>query len=73
MNQEVEAVKRAEQATELSTTDRGSTHSVEVWRKLREKLEVRHEARRAPRRFRRDPAAYLAKLEDSLLHTGLPQ
>ena len=46
--------------------------SVEGWRKLRKKLEARHEARRAARRFRRDPAAYLAKLEDTLLHTSLP-
>jgi hypothetical protein len=46
--------------------------SVEAWRTLRAKLKVRHEARRAARRFRRDPAAYLAKLEDTFLHTGLP-
>jgi len=41
--------------------------SVEGWRQLREKLEARHEARRAARRFRHDPAKYLAKLEDDLL------
>ena len=41
--------------------------SVEAWCRLRERLEARHEARRAARRFRRDPAAYLAKLEDTLL------
>ncbi len=41
--------------------------SVENWRRLREKLQARHEARRASRRFRRDPAAYLAKLEAQLL------
>ncbi len=46
--------------------------SVEGWRELRKKLEARHEARRAVRRFRRDPATYLAKLEDTLLHTRLP-
>ena len=46
--------------------------SVEGWRTLREKLEARHEARRATRRFRRDPVAYLANLEDALLHTSLP-
>lgn len=46
--------------------------SVAAWRTLREKLEARHEARRAQRRFRRDPAAYLATLEDTLLHTSLP-
>ncbi len=46
--------------------------NIERWRTLRAKLEVRHEARRAARRFRRDPAAYLTNLEDSLLHTSLP-
>lgn len=46
--------------------------SVEAWCKLREKLEARHEARRATRRFRKDPAAYLTKLEDTLLHISLP-
>ena len=46
--------------------------SVATWRTLREKLEARHEARRAARRFRRDPAADLAQLEAHLLHTSLP-
>ena len=46
--------------------------NIQAWRCLRAKLEARHEARRAARRFRRDPAAYLAKLEATLLHTGLP-
>jgi hypothetical protein len=46
--------------------------TITAWRTLREKLEARHEARRAARRFRRDPAAYLAKLEDDLLHRSLP-
>jgi hypothetical protein len=46
--------------------------SVERWRKLRETLEARHEARRAGRRFRRDPLKFLATLEENLLHTGLP-
>jgi hypothetical protein len=41
--------------------------SVEAWRKLRQELEVRHEARRASHRFRKDPAAYLAHLEAQLL------
>lgn len=45
---------------------------VEAWRRLRETLEARHEARRAARRFRRDPATYLARLEATVLHTGLP-
>ncbi len=46
--------------------------SVEVWRKLRKELEERHEARRASRRFRKDPDHYLAQLEAQLLPTGLP-
>lgn len=39
----------------------------EAWRKLRRDLEDRAESRRAQRRFRKDPAAYLAKLEQQLL------
>jgi hypothetical protein len=45
--------------------------NIKAWRCLREQLEARHEARRATRRFRRDPAKYLAQLEDTLLHTSL--
>ena len=43
-----------------------------TWRTLRENLEARHEARRAARRFRRDPTTYLKQLEEHLLHIGLP-
>ncbi len=46
--------------------------NVEAWRTLREKLEARHEARRVGRRFRRDPARFLATLEETLLHRSLP-
>jgi hypothetical protein len=42
------------------------------WRTLRQQLTQRQEARRAQRRFRRDPAAYLTALEDRLLQSGLP-
>jgi hypothetical protein len=45
---------------------------LERWRELRQELEYRHEARRAQRRFRRDPAAYLATLEAQLTTSGLP-
>ncbi len=41
--------------------------SVEAWRQLRRQLEERHEARRASRRFRKDPELYLAQLESQLL------
>ena len=34
---------------------------------LRQQLATRAESRRAQRRFRRDPTAYLAKLEEQLL------
>jgi len=42
------------------------------WHQLRQSLAYRHEARRAQRRFRRDPAAYLAALEEQLLQLTLP-
>ncbi len=40
---------------------------LEGWRALRASLERRRESRRAHLRFRRDPDAYLAKLEEQLL------
>jgi hypothetical protein len=42
------------------------------WQELRRQLTVRHDARRAQRRFRHDPAAYLRALEDQLLKPSLP-
>jgi hypothetical protein len=42
------------------------------WRTLRALLEKRRESRRAQLRFRRDPEAYLAKLEEQLLKRALP-
>ncbi len=39
---------------------------------MREQLTFRREARRKQLRFRKDPAAYLAALEEILLKTGLP-
>jgi hypothetical protein len=40
---------------------------VSNWRAVRARLEARHERRRAARRFRRDPAAFLSALEARLL------
>jgi hypothetical protein len=45
---------------------------VEGWQELRGELEQRREARRKQRRFRHDPAAYLAKLEQQCLQLTLP-
>jgi hypothetical protein len=45
---------------------------VEDWRELRADLERRREARRKQRRFRHDPAAYLAQLEQQCLQLTLP-
>jgi hypothetical protein len=45
---------------------------VEDWRGLRAELEVRREARRQQRRFRHDPDAYLAQLEQQCLQLTLP-
>jgi hypothetical protein len=44
----------------------------QAWSTLREQLTFRREARRKQLRFRKDPAAYLAALEDILLKTSLP-
>jgi hypothetical protein len=44
----------------------------EAWRKLRAGLERRQAVRAQGRRFRRDPAAYLQKLEDALIKETLP-
>jgi hypothetical protein len=61
----VQAVLSAEgarlSAQDLRLRDR------EAWRQLRQQLEARAETRRAQRRFRHDPAAYLANLEQQLL------
>lgn len=45
---------------------------VAAWKALRQRLEVRHEARRLQARFRRDPATYLTTLEAHLLKPALP-
>jgi hypothetical protein len=44
----------------------------EAWYSMREQLTFRREARRKQLRFRKNPAAYLAALEEVLLKTGLP-
>jgi hypothetical protein len=45
---------------------------LEAWYIMREQLAFRREARRKQLRFRKNPAAYLAALEEVLLKTGLP-
>jgi hypothetical protein len=45
---------------------------VEGWRVVRTSLEERRETRRVQLRFRRDPVAYLARLEEQLLKQALP-
>jgi len=45
---------------------------IQGWRTLRASLEKRRESRRAQLRFRRDPDAYLVRLEDLLLKQALP-
>ena len=42
------------------------------WRSLRESLQRRQEAHRQQARFRKDPTAYLARLEAVLLKSSLP-
>nr|WP_235932715.1 ISNCY family transposase [Dictyobacter arantiisoli] len=45
---------------------------IERWYTLRDELDVRQQSRRAQFRFRRDPGAYLADLENKLLLLRLP-
>jgi hypothetical protein len=42
------------------------------WRQLRSEVDARHTARREQLQFRRQPDAYLAKLEATLLQPSLP-
>ena len=44
----------------------------QAWHDLREQLSYRREARRMQSRFRKNPAAYLAALEDKLIKASLP-
>ena len=62
-------------ATRLRGEVRGedlAPSDLEAWRELRAGLERRQEIRAQGRRFRRDPAAYLRTLEDSLIKETLP-
>jgi hypothetical protein len=54
------------EAADLVPSDR------EAWRALRGSLERRQAVRTLGRRFRRDPAAYLRSLEESLIKQALP-
>jgi hypothetical protein len=45
---------------------------IHAWQELRQNLESRRQQRTHRRRFRRDPASYLAKLETDLLQLILP-
>jgi hypothetical protein len=57
---------RPVQATDLAPPDPAT------WRALRASLERRRAVRTLGRRFRRDPAAYLQELEQSLIKRALP-
>jgi len=57
---------RAFSAEDLSPRD------VNAWRTLRQNLDTLQESRRQQRRFRHDPKAYLAGVEDELLKGTLP-
>lgn len=45
---------------------------VATWKALRQRIDARHQTRRAQARFRRDPATYLVTLEEQLLKLALP-
>lgn len=46
-------------------------HDLQQWRDIRAQVNFRQECRRKQTRFRRDPASYLADLEDKLIKEGL--
>jgi hypothetical protein len=46
--------------------------NIKAWQELRQARESRRQQRTLRRRFRRDPASYLAKLEANLLQLILP-
>jgi hypothetical protein len=54
------------------TADQLQPADVRAWQALRSRVEARHATRRAQTRFRRDPQAYLARLEDAFLKPTLP-
>ena len=47
-------------------------HDLHAWEEVRQSVQYRHTIHRAQRRFQRDPAAYLAALEDLLLKSLPP-
>jgi hypothetical protein len=54
------------------TSEELAPDQVHTWQELRQRLEARRQRRTHRRRFRRDPAAYLAQLEAALLQLSLP-
>ncbi|MFH5806847.1 ISNCY family transposase [Alienimonas sp. DA493] len=58
--------RRAYASADLAPID------VAAWRRLRTELNARRETRRRRTRFRRDPRAFLARLERDLLQPALP-
>ena len=58
--------------TTTCTAEQLRPHSPAAWRELRAAIDQRHTARRAQLRFRRDPDAYLAAAEATLLQSSLP-
>lgn len=54
------------------TSEARAPDTVRAWHELRHALETRRHQRTQRRRFRRDPATYLGKLEAQLLQLSLP-
>jgi len=54
------------------TSEELAPERVSTWQELRQALESRRRQRTQRRRFRRDPATYLAKLEADVLQLSLP-
>jgi hypothetical protein len=59
-------------ATGPFTPERLAPRDLAAWRAQHHPLQQRHHARRLQRRFRRQPEAYLAALEERLVKLSLP-
>ncbi len=57
--------------THIFTADDLVPRDLQAWRSVRSQIAFRQDGRREQFRFRRDPVAYLAELEEQLLKIGL--
>jgi hypothetical protein len=72
LNGPVSVIAAAATRLQPSTAAALAPENIKAWQELRQARETRRQQRTLRRRFRRDPAAYLAQLETHLLQLILP-